>query len=140
MQAKKEGNLLFVKLEHNEPFFETLKKALEQSGVTSGVIVSGVGMLTNFKLGYYSGGKYHVDEFNEPMELTSMLGNVAKANDELVLHVHVTLANKEKKVFGGHLIDATVWNVNEILIVVLDEIKLKRKRNEATGLLELYLE
>jgi predicted DNA-binding protein with PD1-like motif len=70
------------------------------------------------------------------MELLSMHGSIAKAQESRI-HIHVGLANSEHRVFGGHLFSAKVCMLNEIVLLKLDEITLKRELNVKSGLLEL---
>lgn len=138
--SKAEDNLIVVKLEDGENFFESLTKKVRTHQVRSGLILSGIGMLRESTLGYFrSKGKYDEIDVTNPVELTSMQGNIAVAERDIVFHIHVTGATGEGKVVGGHLISATVNVVNEIVILKLNRIRLNRILNQNTGLLELVI-
>ncbi|KPJ50852.1 hypothetical protein AMJ40_01705 [candidate division TA06 bacterium DG_26] len=135
-----EDHLLVIKLKDGEDFFEGLRQELKKHGIQSGLIVSGIGMLRELTTGYFVGkGEYEKTRVAEPVELTSMQGNIATSADETVLHIHVTGATCEGKLVGGHLISGTVNVVNEIVLVKLDRTKLERRLSEKTGLLELFV-
>ena len=132
---------LVVKLEDGENVLEKLKTVLGEIGWSSGVVLNGVGMLRNVKLGYFDGEKYVIDEFEDPMELVSMQGNISSDDKgNILLHIHVGLADRSKNMHGGHLLDGIVNNVNEILIIKLERVRMRRRLSEKTGLMELFLE
>jgi len=136
-----DDGMLMVKLEDGENVLEKLKAVVKESGWSSGVILNGVGMLREIKLGYFDGKGYVVDEFEDPMELVSMQGNISSDDKgDIILHVHVGLADRSKNMHGGHLLDGIVNNVNEILVMKLERVKLRRRLSERTGLMELFLE
>ena len=130
-----------VKLEDGENVLEQLKVVVKESGWSSGVILNGVGMLRKVKLGYFDGKGYMIDEFEDPMELVSMQGNISSDDKgDIIFHIHVGLADRSKRMYGGHLLHGIVNNVNEILIMKLEKVKLRRRLSEKTGLMELSLE
>lgn len=135
-----EDDLIVVKLRDGEDFFESLKEKVRKYEIRSGLVLSGIGMLRELALGYFvSKGKYDEVNVADPVELTSMQGNIAMAEEDTVFHVHVTGATGEGKVVGGHLISAKVNVVNEIVILKLNRIRLRRELNEKTGLLEIVI-
>ncbi len=129
------GNELMVRFQDGE----TLPDGLADLGVESGVIVNGVGMLRDIKLGYWDGKNYVIEKIVEPAELLSLQGNIGRKDGETVVHPHVTVAKKGGAAYGGHLVRATVNNTAEIFIYKLAGIRLVRKLEE-TGLAGLYPE
>lgn len=76
--------------------------------------------------------------FIETQELTNLTGNLAfiknNANkDRWFAHTHVTLSNEKAECFGGHLIEAEVAAVVEVILIEYEE-PLFRKYNENIGL------
>ena len=136
MQWEEENNVLVVKLDDGENLLQALNSVIEKNGIKSALILSGIGMLRDLEIGYYNGQNYIHETFVDPMELLSMHGSIAKG-DESKIHIHVSLASSEHKVFGGHLNKATVCVLNEIVLLRLNEITLTRKLNNKSGLLEL---
>lgn len=132
--------MVFAKLEDGEDFFGSLREVAAKHGIGSGVIISGIGMLKGSVIGYFPGhGAYEESSFPEPMELTSMQGNIATKDGDAVFHVHVSMAGPDKRVHGGHLIKGTVNIVNEIAILRTGGIRLSRQESAKTGLLELRI-
>jgi predicted DNA-binding protein with PD1-like motif len=136
MQSEEENNIIVVKLNDGEDLFEALNAVIGKHNVGSGLILSGIGMLGDFEIGYYNGSEYQNVTFSHPMELLSMHGSIAKG-EESKIHLHVSLANSQHKVIGGHLFKARVCVLNEIVIMRLTDCVLSRKLNEKSGLLEL---
>ena len=116
MQKLKDGNFLVLRLESGEDLISSLTRACEEESINAGFITAGVGMLTEARIGYYTGERYDQKTVKGPHELISMTGSIARAEGKPHLHIHVALANSTHNVVGGHLFSATVHVVNEILI------------------------
>ena len=117
---------------------EDLVPALIGLGVPSGIILNGVGMLRDLELGYWNGEEYELESVEEPVELLSLQGNLARGEDgQIALHCHATVAKRGGAALGGHILQATVHNTAEIYIHKLSGIELKRKVEES-GLAGLY--
>ncbi|MFW6040371.1 MAG: PPC domain-containing DNA-binding protein [Thermoplasmatota archaeon] len=129
MEFNKEGNILVAKLDHGTDLFETLLGIMEKIEETSGVVISGIGMIENFKLGYYNSntGQYDWKEYQEPMELLSLKGSIT---EEGSIHIHAQVADEDHKSHGGHLDNGNIYNVGELTMLVFKDMKLKRKRDE----------
>jgi predicted DNA-binding protein with PD1-like motif len=138
MQSAQEKDHIVVKLDNGEHVFNSLEIVIEKHGIDSALILSGIGMLQDFEIGYYNGKNYIIERFVDPMELLSMHGSIARGKENRI-HIHVSLANSEHKVFGGHLLSAKVCVLNEIVILQMNEIDLTRKLNPKSGLMELEI-
>lgn len=131
MKYRKENNLIFLKLEQDEMVFEKLKELCEREHIESAIVLNGIGMLKEFKLGYFNGKDYVKKEVKEAQELVSMQGNIVKdESGEWVFHLHVSLGNVENEIIGGHFFNGKVNIANEITILVTN-IKAKRKISES---------
>lgn len=97
-------------------------------------------MLRNLTIAYFVGkGHYAETKIAEPVELTSMQGNIVYRDGKPLFHVHVNTADKVSSVHGGHLVDGIVNNVNEVVILKLNEIRLARELSRKTGLMEIEI-
>ena len=137
MSAGKEGNLIVFRFEDGEDVRESLKRVAKEHQILSGVILSGIGMLRDFEIGFYSREKtnYVMHQFNEPIELLSCSGNISLENSETIFHLHVVLARNDNHAIGGHLNKATVHHTNEGVIMKLSQIQLTR--DSGTGILHV---
>lgn len=143
MQVLEDGDTVVVRLHEGEDFFSTLEEALRKVDLRHGVILTGVGMLKDFELGWFDHATrgYVKRTFGTPHELVAMSGTVAvSADDEakVMPHVHVAMAGPDLALVGGHLWRATVTVLNEVSIRRVAE-PMVRRLNPATGLMELDL-
>ncbi len=122
----REGNLIFVRLDGGDDFYESLYSIVEKYSIDSGVILSGMGMLKDFEIGWFNGKEYEKMKVETPHELVAMTGNIEKKEGKPFAHIHVALAGPDKKLIGGHLFGATVNVTNEIFIYKISDIKLER--------------
>ena len=137
MKSRMEGNILIVRLEDGENLMSSLKKAVEVNNVSSGIVLTGIGMLRDFEIGYYDGNDYVKKRIKEPHELVAFHGSIASEPNNMRFHIHAALANPEHRIIGGHLFSATVGVVNEISILVLKDEVLVRRKDDRTGLMLL---
>lgn len=130
MEFKTDANIVVVKLEHGEDLFKELGNVIISTSISSGMIVSGIGMLKNAELGYYNGKNYISKKFEKSVELVGLHGSIV----ENTFHIHCSIADNKHRVYGGHLFKAQVSNICEILILKLENIKLKRVLDKKTRL------
>jgi len=140
MQSKEKDNLIFVRLFPDEDIYECLKETCKKHNVETAVVLSGIGQLKRFKLGYFKEkGNYTPQLFEKPHELLSLTGNISKQGEEYNFHLHAVLGNEEKNAIGGHLIEGKVEVTNEIILLKTN-FKFKRKLEKVTGLKGMFLE
>ncbi len=140
MNIVREGDLIAITFEDGESVVESLTGACERASITAGMIVSGIGMLRDAEIGFWDGRKYNVDRYADPAELLSMHGSIATDSGKPSLHIHVNLSGRDHKSFGGHLISATVNNINEIAVLKFFSGSFRRELNERTGLPALRID
>jgi predicted DNA-binding protein with PD1-like motif len=140
MQSKEKGGLIFIRLFPGEDIYRSLRKACQRHKVKTAVVLSGVGQLKKFKLGYFrEKGDYAPEELENPHELLSLTGSISHQGRDYNFHLHVALGNEAKGVVGGHLIEGTVDVTNEIILLKTDLV-VKRVLEEDTGLQGMFLE
>ncbi len=140
MVTGRSGNLLLIRLVHGDDLLEGLRSALEKEGVSSGVVLGGVGMLSDAVLGYYAGdGRYETFDVGEEVELCAVGGNISTFEGDCVIHMHVTAGRKDGSAVAGHLVSAKVHMTNE-LAVMASGAKMIRRVDENTGLKLLWFE
>ncbi len=123
----REGNIVVAKFTEGN-VLENLKKLMEELHADSAIILGGIGMLEDAVVGYFNGEKYIEEKIEEPAELVSLQGNIGKSDEGYMPHVHAALANSEHMLKGGHLIDGKVKVVNEITLLILRKIKIRRRK------------
>lgn len=139
MQSKQEKDVIFIRLFPGEDIFEKLREVCREYQINTAVVLSGIGQLKDFKLGYFKEkGNYTPQHFVTPHELLSLEGNICKENEKYTFHLHAVLGNESKGVVGGHLIEGVVEVTNEIVLLKTN-IKIHRKMEDATGLEGMFL-
>ncbi|MDP1719085.1 MAG: DUF296 domain-containing protein [bacterium] len=120
-------------LKKGDDLFGKLRDFLRRNRVNSGFF-NGLGGFQKAELAFYDlrTKKYNKKKFIGPFETLSITGNVAQGADDIVIHAHVVLGDKNFKTFGGHLINATVGGTLELNIV--EAGMLERKFDDETGL------
>ena len=77
--------------------------------------------------------KYTFEKFRQPLEITSLNGNITTMDNEVYLHCHATLSDVNMDAIAGHLKEGVVGATCEIMLVQLDS-RIERKRDEPIGL------
>jgi len=128
LSSGKEKNLIVFRFEDGKDVIESLKCVTKEHQIQSGAILSGIGMLRDFEISFYSREKagYVTNKFKEPVELLSLSGNVSLRKNETFFHLHAALAKEDTSGIGGHLKKATVHNTLEGVILKFQKLKLTR--------------
>lgn len=138
MHGREEGKFIVLKLDEGEDLFGCLENAIEEYGIKSAMIVSGIGMLGDFEIGFFKNGEYDWMFHEGPFELVALHGSIS-TKGETMIHIHAALAGPDHKLIGGHLKRGKVMVLNEILLLKLDEMEFGRVLNEKSGLKELKI-
>lgn len=101
--------------------------------------VEAIGAVSKLKLAYYNPRtkQYEIHDYDEFLEVTSLLGNLTAKDGKPFLHAHGTFGKKDMGVVGGHVMSATVFPLLEVVITPTRN-KALRKFDEKTGLNMIY--
>jgi predicted DNA-binding protein with PD1-like motif len=137
MKSIQDGQYIFARFFPDENILESIIELCKRYQVRTGIVFSGIGQLKNITLGYFlEKGNYLPQDFDEVYELLSLNGSIINQNNEFIPHLHCVIGDKNKHVFGGHLINGTVEVTNEI-VLLSTSLEAYRNKSEKTGLLEL---
>jgi predicted DNA-binding protein with PD1-like motif len=125
MQQSRSGQIHVLRLDDGEDIIESILKSARDSRTTM-LVCTGLGMITDFELGFFDKGEYVRKTYSEPHELLSVQGVVSGYGEHRV-HVHVAVADREHRMFGGHLLSGKAWISNEIGILRLDGVRSTRE-------------
>jgi len=140
MQSKIAKNLIFIRLFPGENLYQNLTKVCQKYQIQTAIVLSGLGQLKNFQLGYFKEkGNYCPQKFRQTCELLALTGNISRQQGEYKFHLHAVLAGQDKKAIGGHLISGTVETTAEI-VLFKSNLKIFRKVEEISGLEGLFLD
>ena len=123
-----------IRLDKGEDVFEEIKNFAEQKGITAAEF-NGIGAVANVEIGSYNLEKKEYDfrTLKEPLEVVSMIGNVALVDGEQFLHIHAVLSDPDLTCYGGHMNKMLVHVTLEVFLTP-HNTKIVRELDEAIGL------
>lgn len=126
-------------MNHGENILESIEEIVADEKSTL-LIVAGIGMITDFELGYFDREKreYIRKSFNEPHELTMLQGSVASEGSPR-MHIHAVVADRDHHTSGGHLLKGWVWISNEIGLLRVKGVSSKRWMDKEKGVAVLHV-
>jgi predicted DNA-binding protein with PD1-like motif len=100
-----------------------------------------IGAFSDAVLGYFDRDRKEYDEIpvDEQVEVLSLAGDVALADEEPKVHAHVVLGKRDGTAHGGHLLRAHVWPTLE-LILTESRAELRKRHDPETGLALIDIE
>ncbi|MEG1963263.1 MAG: DNA-binding protein, partial [Clostridia bacterium] len=123
MQYKRFNNKIVLRLEIGEDIIEKVLELakLEHIKLAS---VTGIGACDYVKIGAFKVAekKYYANEYNEEMEMTSLVGNLTTKDGVEYLHLHANFAGVNGNAVGGHLNCARVSATAEIFVDIVDGV------------------
>ena len=118
MNSREEDNLIFVVLSNGEDFFSSIKDVSIKHNIVNGIIISALGQIKKFKLGFYKNKNYIIRNFEKPYEIVNFAGNIIKnLEDDYELHIHAVLSDENMNTIGGHFINGKVELISEFIII-----------------------
>lgn len=135
MKYSRDNDYIILKVETGDSVIDAIRNMIEKEKISSGLILSGIGMISKARIGYLNGEKYVEMTFDEPREVVSFSGSIAE-NDP-ILHIHGSFADIHHNISGGHFFSGTGSPMMEISVKVLSKARIIRKKNEKSGLMEL---
>jgi predicted DNA-binding protein with PD1-like motif len=109
-----------------------LRAEARRPGAASAILVSGLGSLDGARL--RGAGRDDALELAGDLELLTISGTLARSG----VHAHLTVADADGRVTGGHLLaGCPVRTTAELLIRPVPALRLRRARDAASGHREL---
>lgn len=127
-------NTLILRFDLGDDVIALLNEYAIQNAISAATF-SGIGAAQEVTVSYYhlDTKTYDDHQISEPVEITSLSGNIALLNDKPTIHAHGTFAKSDLSVIGGHVKKLVVSATCEIMLTVL-ETPVNRAPDEATGL------
>ncbi len=134
MKSKQFGNEHVLVFDVGEKVLETLNTSLTQHNITGAKFVA-IGGFSQVQLEYFNvrTKQYEPRDFNEQVEVISLIGNVALLDGKPYVHAHVSVGTKDYQARDGHLGEATVQPTLELFLTQLNG-ELIREKDPSTGL------
>ena len=134
MEYKKVKNHIIVRLDVGEEIISSIMNILKNEKI-SFATVTGIGSTNNFTVGTYdvTNQLYKKSNYKGVYEIVSLLGNTSTMNNEPYIHIHMSAADKNNNVVGGHLNEAYISATAEIVLEII-EANVDRIKDPNTGL------
>ncbi len=123
-----------IRLDRGEEVMTVLTDLCQREGIQLGS-VAGIGAADRAILCLYDVVEkaYSKQVFNEPMEITSLMGTVSCKQGKTHLHLHATLSDAHMQAHGGHVNALVIGGTGEIFLRALPG-QVGRRLDEETGL------
>ncbi len=134
MEYRRFGNAIIAGLTPGDEVMACIQEIAQKEQITLGKI-EGIGAIRSFRIGLFDTDtkEYHVSEYRGQYEIISLLGNLSIMNGETYSHCHLAAADASNCVIGGHLNEAVISGVGELVITMLDG-RLERGFSPEIGL------
>ncbi|MBY8985155.1 MAG: DNA-binding protein [Candidatus Lokiarchaeota archaeon] len=127
--------IIVGKVEPDEDLIEAIITMVQHHNIQSGLI-NCIGALKKFTIGYFNidTKTYERKTFDDYIELVSCMGSIAFKEGEPIIHLHISIGNREFSVMGGHLFQPAIVSITgEVYIIEIDQ-KLLRKTDSKLNL------
>ncbi len=135
MKYQKIDNYYLLALYRGDYLVASVEQFCQKEKIKNGFFV-GLGAVDEVELAHYSVAKkkYSAKKFHQPLEMISLVGNVfSQEKKDLVIHSHAIFGRKDLRTLGGHLVEAKIAGVGEIIFFPLKS-RIKKEFDSKTGL------
>lgn len=134
MEYKRFDNVVFVRIDRGEEIISSLKTVCESESIRLASVLA-IGATTDFTVGVLDvdTNKYLANDFSGNHEIVSLCGNVTAKDGEFYAHLHMSAADENGNVVGGHLNRAVISATCEMIVNVFDGM-VERRLDPVTGL------
>jgi predicted DNA-binding protein with PD1-like motif len=111
-----------------------LQQALRDAAVQAAFVIQGMGSLSVAHLRY--AGAQNATALHGDLEILTLAGSLSPGGP----HLHMSVANAQGKVFGGHVAPGCIVRTTaEVLLALLPEHRFSREIDTRTGFAELVV-
>lgn len=134
MDYRRFENKIVARIDKGEEIIEKMLEICKRENITLANI-NALGAVGEFEVGLFKTGekKYYSTVHKGDFEIVSLTGSITTKEGELYHHIHMSAADSENKVYGGHLNFAKVSATCEMFIDILNG-NVGRKFDEEVGL------
>ena len=134
MDYRRFRDTLIVRIDRGEEILAQMQAACERERVTL-ASVSALGAIDDLTVGLFDveTRRYLSNHFTGAFEIVSLTGTVTTKDGAFYPHIHISVGDREGRVFGGHLNRAVVSATCEMVIRCLNGT-VEREFDETVGL------
>jgi predicted DNA-binding protein with PD1-like motif len=123
-----------LRLSPNQDLRAVLESVLSEHGAGAGFVLQGIGSLSTAQIRF--AGLPDTTELHGSLEILTLAGSLSPNG----AHLHITVADTQGRVFGGHVgYGCIVRTTAEILIALLPDHYFSRESDAASGYSELAI-
>lgn len=123
-----------LRLKPDQDLRQSLKTEAKEQNIKAGFILTAIGSLKQATIRFANQSDSTV--LNDKFEIISLNGTLATTG----IHLHIAIADKEGKIFAGHLDDGCIiYTTAEIVIGASEEFTFIRTIDKQTGYKELEI-
>lgn len=134
MDYRRFENKAVIRIDKGEEIIQKMLEVCNQENITL-ANVNALGAVGEFEVGLFKTEekKYYSTIYRGDFEIVSLTGSITTKDGKLYHHIHMSAADGENKVYGGHLNYAKVSATCEMFITIISG-KVEREFNEEIGL------
>ncbi|HIX67932.1 MAG TPA: DNA-binding protein [Candidatus Anaerostipes excrementavium] len=134
MDYRKFKNQYVIRLDRGEEIVESLKKIADKENIKLAYL-TGIGAVGKVTAGVFDTKEkvFKGHTWEGDLEVVSIGGNINTMNGETYVHFHISAADEQGNVFGGHLQEAVISGTGELVLTEIDGT-VDRKFDEEIGL------
>lgn len=119
--------ILFCRIDRGEDLLKSIRKAIEDAKLDTGIVISGVGSLLKARIHMVASNDFPPRDdfldFEGPLEIVSLQGIIANGEP----HLHISIVNRDFKSFSGHLEEGClILSICEVAILKVEDPKVIR--------------
>ncbi len=128
-------NQIVLRFDPGEEVIESFSSFLKEKDIRA-ASVSGVGSAREIEISWYNlkTKEYERKTITEDLEVLSLMGSVARLDGDPAIHIHGTFGRRDLSTLGGHVHRVVVLATVEIILSVLQNVEMRRAKDEETGL------
>lgn len=117
MEYKQFGDTYVVRMDRGEEILSQLEALCKKEKIAL-ASVSALGAVDHALVSVYDvpNKVFCRKEFNEPMEISALIGSVSQKEGQVYLHLHVTLCDTNCAAHGGHANELRVSATTEMIL------------------------
>ena len=127
------GTFAALRLWPGDDLMRGLEAARDGLGAPALAVATCVGSLSDARLRH--AGRDAATRYDGDWEIVSLAGTLDPAHR----HLHLSMADAEGRVGGGHLLGGTVRTTAEVVLVILDDLAFAREPCPRSGYDELVI-
>ena len=134
MNYRKFENQYVIRLDRGEEIVESLKTIAEKENIKLAYL-TGIGAVGKVTAGVFDTKEkvFKGKTLEGDLEVVSIGGNINTMNEETYVHFHISVADEQGSVFGGHLQEAVISGTGELVLTEING-NVDRKFDEEIGL------